>query len=121
IGHFTFTLAILAAALASLPKKDAELAPAMTAALGGVLSWMALSALIASVVTLIIQVLKTRFIKQRQAGKTVEPQTTIALILCALPIIPGALAVLFCLRAGTILMKEVTSLPSVAQAFSLLL
>ena len=121
IGHFTFTLAILAATLASLPKKGEELAPGMAAALGGVLAWMALSALIASFVTLIVQLLKTRYIRQNTAGAAPEPWTNLALILCVLPLLPGAVAVFFCLRVGVALLPKASLLPSVGDTLRTLL
>lgn len=121
IGHFTFTLAILAATLASLPKKGEELAPGMAAALGGVLAWMALSALIASVVTLLVQLLKTRYIRQTQAGANPEPWTNLALILCVLPLLPGAVAVFFCIRVGVALLPKANLLPPIGDALRSLL
>ena len=121
IGHFTFTLAILAASLASLPKKSEDLAPGVAAAIGGVLAWMAISALVASVVTLLVQFLKTRYIRQNILGPHPEPWTNLALILCVLPILPGAVAVFFCLRVGTALLPKASLLPSLGEALRSLL
>lgn len=121
IGHFTFTLAILAASLASLPKKSEELAPGVAAAIGGVLAWMAISALVASVVTLLVQFLKTRYIRQNILGLHPEPWTNLALVLCVLPILPGAVAVFFCLRVGTALLPKASLLPSLGEALRSLL
>ncbi|MFI5410329.1 hypothetical protein [Kaistia sp. UC242_56] len=121
IGHFTFTLAILAATLASLPKKGEELAPGLAAALGGVLAWMALSALVASIVTLLVQVLKARYIRQNLAGAPKEPWTNLALILCALPLLPGAVAVAFCLQVGVALLPKASLLPPLGEALRRLL
>ncbi|ODT16208.1 MAG: hypothetical protein ABS35_29080 [Kaistia sp. SCN 65-12] len=111
-GHLTFTTAILVAALASLPREGARLTPPMAAALGGVLAWMAVSAMAASLVALAVQALRKRFI---MSGRKPEADwSRLAGALCLLAVLPGVMAVFYCLRAGAALIGGTQALPSIA-------
>ncbi|BCP52519.1 hypothetical protein K32_11360 [Kaistia sp. 32K] len=111
VGHLTFTGVILVGALATLPKKGAELEPPMAAALGGVLAWMALSALAASLLALVAQVL--RFVYVRSKWDPAWDWSRAVGIACVLlPIGLGMVAVAYCLRAGVALLGGAATLPS---------
>ncbi len=118
LGHLTFTGVILVGALASLPKTGAELTSPMRVAMGGVVAWMAISALAGSIIALIIQGLKLRFIRLDREPADAWIKTSFAL--CLVPIVPGAIAVLYCLLAGAALISNANSLPSIVEAFETL-
>lgn len=111
VGHLTFTGVILVGALATLPKKGAELEAPMAAALGGVLAWMALSALAASLLALVTQVLRYVHIRSGRDPKS-DWSKAVGIACVLLPIGLGMVAVVYCLRAGVVLMGGGQALPS---------
>jgi hypothetical protein len=111
VGHLTFTGVILVGALATLPKKGAELTVPMAAALGGVLAWMALSALSASLLALVAQVLRFVYIRNNRDQKY-DRSRAVGIACVVLPIGLGMVAVVYCLRAGVALMSGALTLPS---------
>jgi succinate dehydrogenase/fumarate reductase cytochrome b subunit len=115
IGHLTFTGIILVGALASLPKTGAELTPPMAAALGGVVAWMAISALAASLVALVVQGLRLLFLKRGR--QTADEWTKLTYVLCLIPVVPGVIAVVYCVRAGAALLGKTPVLPQIFDAF----
>ncbi|MCX5579537.1 hypothetical protein [Kaistia terrae] len=119
IGHLTFTGIILVGALASLPKTGAELTRPMAAALGGVVAWMAISALAASLVALVVQGMRLVFLKRGR--KPQDEWTKTLYVLCLVPIIPGVIAVVYCVRAGAVLLGTTPVLPSICDALRSLL
>src|SRR5690606_27005792 len=116
VGHLTFTGVILVGALATLPKKGAELEPPMAAALGGVLAWMALSALAASLLALAAQVLRFVYIQNgRQPSYDWSKADGCVCVRC--PIGLGMVAMAYCLRAGVALLGGAATLPSFVETF----
>lgn len=111
VGHLTFTGLILVGALATLPKKGAELEPPMAAALGGVLAWMALSALAASLLALAAQVLRFVYIRNGR-DPDYDWSKAVGIACVVFPIGLGMVAVVYCLRAGVALLRAAPALPS---------
>ena len=120
IGLITFALAILVGVFAALPKEKETLAAPFAAMLGGVLAWMALAALVATVVAAIVQA--TKYWHARPNKRGVVPEFTARKggwlwVIVVLPIVPGFVAVLYCLRAGAAMLNGATTLEGAWAAF----
>ena len=120
IGLITFALAILVGVFAALPKEKEALATPFGAVLGGVLAWMSLAALVATLSAAIVQA--TKYWHSRANKRGIVPAFTARkggwLWLAALaPVVPGFVAVLYCLRAGAAMLNGATSLQDSWAAF----
>jgi len=113
VGLATFSLGILIGVFAALPKDSAKLTANAAAMLGGVLAWMSVAALTAALAALFVQIVKGVF-NWRDRGKEAStiPACSVVLlwIVSVLPIVPGAVAVSYCLRAGAAMLNASPSL-----------
>lgn len=120
VGLVGFSVVTIAAALATLPQKTAPMAPALAGMVGGVIAWMALTALVASAMALIIQAMKSWHIYRVGQGVAREPWLWLSVLLCVVAILPGAMAVMYCVRGGVALLTGAPALPTFFEAIWLI-
>jgi len=138
-GLLGFCLAVIVGVLAALPKSEgssfnvtiggggASAAGAASglnaAALGGVLAWISIAALAATVVALIVQISRGVRGKRERAHAGADPLAVsdgavLALwLFCVVPIVPGAVAVAYCIRVGAALLNGGGALQGFGAAF----
>jgi hypothetical protein len=138
IGLIGFCLAVIVGVLAALPKSEgssfnltiggggasaagAAAAGVSGAALGGVLAWIALAALVATLSAFIVQVARgLRALHERNVTPppVVDGRIVAALwVVAALPILPGAVAVAYCVRVGAALLSGAGAVQNLSSAF----
>jgi membrane-associated protease RseP (regulator of RpoE activity) len=112
-GLIAFCLAVIVGVFNAFPAPPLDAASPIIRMLGGVLAWMAITALAATVSTGITQILKRAYRKQpSEAG---PPWWGLALLI-GLPVLPGAMAVAYCIRAGAALLDSDAELVGMAKA-----
>jgi hypothetical protein len=130
-GLIGFCLAVIVAVLAALPKSEAPsfnltigggsaaasggaTASVTVAALGGILAWIAIAALVATFAAFIVQVARCwRAVKERDQA-TPPPINAYCItalwVVAWVPILPGAGAVIYCVRGGSALLNGASAL-----------
>src|SRR5882757_7520357 len=98
VGLVTFALAVLVGVFTALPKESEKLAAGAAAMLGGVLAWMALATLTATLAAFFLQLAKgIHYRIERQSG--IFPVNiwvaSLVWVLCLVPVIPGLMAVTY--------------------------
>ena len=143
IGVMGVDVAVIVGVLAALPKAGegsafnvtiggggasatgAAASGVSSAALGGVLAWIAISALAAMIASFIVQVargLRAQSDRNQSPPPVVNPWMVGALWLVAiLPMVPGAAAIAYCVRVGATLLNGASALQSLRDALHALL
>lgn len=102
-GLIAFCLAVLAGVFANF--SDAK-GTALYAALGGILTWMAITALVAAAMA-ITQVLKVSY-RQDWTPDTTPPSKLRLYLLMGVPTLFGLMPVIYCLRGGAVMLSNET-------------
>jgi hypothetical protein len=112
VGLLGFCAVVIAAVFAALPEEPAKLVEPAPGMLGGVLIWMTLTAVIASFFGLIIQVIKSRYMKAKSEKRATPKVSEWRLFLmCLAPVVTGFVAVSYCVRGGAAMVAASTQLP----------
>lgn len=116
-GVLAFCLSVIVGIFAILPDyakwKDAPFAHMV----GGVLAWISIAALSATICGGILQIMKRNYFADIDAGETgVKPTNEAISFLMVVPILPGAFAVSDCVRGGAVMLTNSSSFPSLLDA-----
>jgi hypothetical protein len=107
-GLIAFSLAVIVGVFNALPDPPVDTTHAVHRMLGGVLGWMAITALIAAVAALVTQLLKTIY-------RTGVPWWVLLLLMAA-PAVTGAAAVSYCIRGGAAMVNANAELSDLGDA-----
>jgi hypothetical protein len=84
---------------------------------GGVLAWISITALVATVSALIAQLRKYLYrVKQRRGESPTDPRKQELALLMGVPTLFGAIAVAYCVRAGAAILNGDTELIGMVEA-----
>lgn len=111
-GLIAFSLAVIVGVFNALPDPPVDTTHAVHRMLGGVLGWMAITALVAAVAALVTQLLKTMY----RAG---VPWWALLLLMAA-PAVTGAAAVSYCIRGGAAMLSAKSELVDLGDALCML-
>jgi hypothetical protein len=107
-GLIAFSLAVIVGVFNALPDPPVDTTYAAQRMLGGVLGWMAITALVATVAALFTQLLKNTY--RKAVAWWVE------LMLMGTPALSGAAAVVYCIRGGGSMASARTELIGLGEA-----
>lgn len=106
-GLIAFCLALIVGIVNALPDNAATFFSLTYRMLGGVLAWMAITALIATLCAAVAQGYKHYYFDAKQNNETPKPVTKPRLVLLmGLPILTGLMAVGFCVAAGIAMLNN---------------
>jgi hypothetical protein len=112
-GLIAFCLAIIVGVFNAFPTPPVDTHSPIIRMLGGVLAWMAITALVATVSAGITQILKREY--RKKPSESGPPWWRLALLI-GIPVLPGVMAVAYCIRAGATLLNSDAELVGMAQA-----
>jgi hypothetical protein len=112
-GLIAFCLAVIVGVFNAFPAPPIDATSPTNRVLGGVLAWMAIAALAATVNAAITQILKREY--RRKPSEAGPPWWGLALLM-GVPVLPGAMAVVYCVRAGAAILGSDAELVSLAKA-----
>lgn len=116
-GLITFSLGVIAAVFTALPDESTPLQPPGFAVLGGVLTWISITALLASAMALVLQTMAS---VRRDTKSTAAVCHSVPTVICALPVITGLMAVAYCVRGGAAMLNGKTHLLGLTELWQLL-
>jgi hypothetical protein len=116
-GLLAFCLAVIVGIFNALPDPPLDPADGVIRMFGGVLAWIAITALVATACAAIAQALKYAHLQKGTAA----PGVWLPALLMAAPAVFGAVAVAYCVRGGAALLNGDSGLIGLADAFCRLL
>jgi hypothetical protein len=114
IGLIAFSLAVITAVFAALPRPGAYVSAPGLKMLGGVLIWISLTAVVATLAALSIQAAKSWHLRKLSGGTQKLWHFVLA---CLVPVATGFVAVMYCIRGGSAYLSGSTRLPDFFEAF----
>lgn len=112
-GLIAFCLAVIAGIFNAFPDPPADTGDVVYRMLGGVLAWISIAALAATVCMAITQILK--YMHRKDAGAQDPNPATLALLM-GIPTVCGVMAVAYCVRGGMAILHGRTELPGLPDA-----
>lgn len=112
-GLIAFCLAVIAGIFNAFPDPPADTGDVVYRMLGGVLAWISITALVATVCMAVVQILKYRHRKDANAQ---DPDTATLALLMGIPTLFGAMAVSYCVRGGMAVLHGGTELVGLLDA-----
>ena len=107
IGLIAFCLSVIVGVFNALPDPPVRTYTLTYHMLGGVLAWIAITALVATVCSAAAQYLKHLYrADQLKGGPSPPVPKALPLVLMSLPIVPGAFAVIYCGGVGLAIMNN---------------
>lgn len=111
-GLITFSLTMIVGIFNAFPDAPIDTGNLTYRMLGGVLAWISITALAATVCSLLAQLGKYAY-RQKHLP---SPQGWKLAILMGIPIVPGTFAVVYCVRAGSAILSNDTELIGIVDA-----
>src|SRR3569832_979007 len=112
-GLIAFCLAVITGVFNAFPDPPADTGDVVYRMLGGVLAWISITALVATVCMAVVQILKYRHSKDANAQ---DPATATLALLMGIPTLIGAMAVTYCIRGGMAVLNGGTELVGLLDA-----
>ncbi|MHB1093778.1 hypothetical protein [Thiobacillus sp.] len=112
-GLIAFCLAVITGIFNAFPDPPADTGDVVYRMLGGVLVWISITALVATVCMAAVQILKYR---HRKDASTQDPDTSTLALLMGIPTFFGAIAVSYCVRGGMAVLHGGTELVGLLDA-----
>lgn len=112
-GLIAFCLAVITGVFNAFPDPPADTGDVVYRMLGGVLAWISITALVATVCMAVVQILKYRHRKDANAQ---DPDTATLALLMGIPTLFGAMAVSYCVRGGMAVLHGGTELVGLLDA-----
>lgn len=105
-GLVAFCLAVIVGIVNALPDPPVATYPMTHRLLGGVLAWIALTALVATVCAIGAQYRKHRYLALQNDDPPPKVPAGWPLALMLLPVLPGAMAVVYCVGCGLAMLNN---------------
>jgi hypothetical protein len=112
-GLIAFCLAVIVGIFSAFPDPPVDATDVVYRMLGGVLAWISITALVATISALITQILKRAH--HEKPGAAGPPWWGLALLM-SIPAGLGAMAVTYCVRGGAAILNSDTGLIGFAEA-----
>ena len=112
-GLIAFCLAVIVGVFNAFPAPPVDAGSPIIRMLGGVLAWIAITALVATLSAGLTQLLKRA---HRKKPGEADPPWWVPGLLIGIPVLPGAMAVAYCVRAGATLLNGDAELVGLAKA-----
>lgn len=106
-GLIAFCLAVITGIFNAFPAPPVDTGEVVYRMLGGVLAWISITALVATVCMAVVQILKYM---HRKDDSTQDPATATLALLMGIPTVFGAIAVIYCVRGGVAVLHGDTEL-----------
>jgi hypothetical protein len=116
-GLIAFCLAVIGGIFNAFPDSPVDTSGVVYRMFGGVLAWISITALVATVSALIAQLRKYLYrVKQRRGESPTDPRKQELALLMGVPTLFGAIAVAYCVRAGAAILNGDTELIGMVEA-----
>lgn len=112
-GLIAFCLAVITGIFSAFPDPPIDTGDVVYRMLGGVLAWISITALAATVCMAFAQTLK---FKHRKDATPQDPDGTMLALLMGVPTILGGIAVIYCIRGGMAILHGNTELIGLPEA-----
>jgi membrane-associated protease RseP (regulator of RpoE activity) len=113
-GLIAFCLAVITGIFNAFPDPPIDTGDVVYRMLGGVLAWISITALVATVCMAVVQILKHM---HRQDANAQGPGTATLALLMGIPTFFGAMSVTYCVRGGMAVLHGNTELIGLLEAF----
>jgi hypothetical protein len=105
-GLIAFCLAVIGGIFNAFPDPPVDTSGVVYRMFGGVLAWISITALVATVSALIAQLRKYRYgVKQKRGDNPTDPWKLELALLMGVPTLFGAIAVAYCVRGGAAILN----------------
>jgi len=116
-GLIAFCLAVIVGIFNAFPDPPIDTGSVVYRMFGGVLAWISITALVATVSALIAQIRKYRYrVKQKRGDNPADPWKLELALLMGIPTLFGAIAVAYCVRGGAAILNGDAELISMLKA-----